>query len=42
MNLVLNFARAQNWFAGNVTMAVDHTFKVRLFHHALQPSVTLC
>jgi len=41
MNLALNFARAHNWFAGNVTMAVDHTFKVRLFHHALEPPVTL-
>jgi hypothetical protein len=30
MNLALNHARAQHWFAGNVTMAIDHTFKVIL------------
>jgi hypothetical protein len=41
MNLALNFARSQNWFAGNVTMTVDHTFKVRWFDHALQPPVKL-
>jgi hypothetical protein len=28
MNLALNHARAQHWYAGNVTMAIDHTFKV--------------
>ena len=28
MNLALNLARAHNWYAGNVTLAVDHTFKV--------------
>lgn len=31
MNLALNHARACAWFAGNVTLAVDHTFKV-FFH----------
>ena len=28
MNLALNHVRAQRWYAGNVTMAIDHTFKV--------------
>jgi hypothetical protein len=28
MNLALNHARAQHWYAGNVTMVIDHTFKV--------------
>ena len=28
MNLALNLARAHKWYAGNVTLAVDHTFKV--------------
>jgi hypothetical protein len=41
MNLALNFARAQNWFAGNVTLTVDHTFKVTRHHEAKQPHVTL-
>jgi hypothetical protein len=35
MNLVLNLARAYKWYAGNVTLAVDHTFKVRC--HPLAP-----
>ena len=35
MNLALNLARAQHWFAGNVTMALDHTFKVI-------PSIFVC
>jgi hypothetical protein len=29
-NLALNFARATAWFKGRVTLAIDHTFKVRL------------
>jgi hypothetical protein len=29
-NLALNFARALAWFSGRVTLAIDHTFKVRL------------
>jgi hypothetical protein len=28
MSLALNLARAHKWYAGNVTLAVDHTFKV--------------
>ena len=35
MNLALNLARAQHWFAGKVTMALDHTFKVI-------PSIFVC
>ena len=30
MNLALNHARAQHWSAGNVSMAIDHTYKVIL------------
>ena len=30
MNLALNHARACAWYAGHVTLAVDHTFKVFL------------
>ena len=40
-NLALNFARAHNWFAGNVTLSVDHTFKVSRLHEAQPPHVTL-
>jgi hypothetical protein len=28
MNLDFNHDRTQSWFAGNVTLTVDHTFKV--------------
>jgi hypothetical protein len=35
MNLALNLARAHHWFAGKVTMALDHTFKVI-------PSIFVC
>ena len=28
-NLALNHARAQHWFDGDVTLAIDHTFKVK-------------
>lgn len=37
MNLALNLARAHKWYAGNVTVAVDHTFKV--ICHPLCPVV---
>jgi hypothetical protein len=43
MNLALNLARAQHWFAGNVTMALDHTFKVILQYSVCHcPLFALC
>jgi hypothetical protein len=41
-NLALNFARALAWFSGRVTLAIDHTFKVRLRLPCTCPLVTLC
>jgi len=38
MNLALNLARAHKWYAGNVTLAVDHTFKVT----AMPPLASSC
>ena len=35
MNLALNLARAHKWYTGNVTLVVDHTFKVTC--HPLAP-----
>jgi hypothetical protein len=42
MNLALNLARAQHWFAGNVTMAIDHTFKVILQYLFATVHFSLC
>jgi len=33
MNLALNHARAQHWSAGNVSMAIDHTYKMDSHGH---------